>query len=100
VTVSGALACRVVSGTGRRLCLVRTAAGDVLQEAVAEVSAQNAPQISSRLVQTVLDAMRLVTRAPVPLEAPKEVVSALTCTVDSSKLEVEGRRRYVFRAAI
>ena len=51
-------------------------------------------------MQTVLDAMRLVTRAPVPLEAPKEVVSALTCTVDSSKLEVEGRRRYVCRAAI
>lgn len=101
VTVEGALQCRVIDSSERNTCFVRAAAGEVLQEAAKEVSAANAPTVTKRLQDTAVDAARVAAKKGSEAGgAPREVMAALTCTVDSSKIEAEGRRIYICRGRL
>jgi len=99
VAVSGALACHTVAASGRRVCTVRGTTGGVLAEGVAEVSTAHGSTVAKRLIQALVDQKILEAKKPgaTPV-APKELMGSLSCTVDSTKLDAEGRRKYVCQA--
>ena len=104
ITLTGAVSCQWLKISPRTPCIVRAQAGGVLQEKITEMSPGVAAEVARSLNQAEADHARVTTplanSSKSPPEANQNIVAALTCLVDNTKSETEGKRTYVCRAKI
>lgn len=100
-TLNGSITCQWINGSNRPTCVVRAIVGGVLTEKVTEVSAPNAAIVAKRLRRAAMDSIRISVDPRAPSgEEPRVVAAALTCTVDNSKFDGDGKRTYLCRSKI
>lgn len=99
--LNGSISCQWITGSNRPTCAVRAIVGGVMSEKVTEVSAPSAATIAKRLRRAAMDASKL-SQDPksAPGELPRTVAASLSCEVDNSKYEGDGKRTYLCRSKI
>ena len=104
VSLSGALICQYVESSRRSLCVTRSNANGVLQDNIVELSQTASAAAAKGLRQAVLDRSQIAslinkTESSKPT-MPSELMSSLSCTVDNTLIESEGKRTYLCRAKV
>ncbi|MEN9836253.1 MAG: hypothetical protein RL011_2446 [Pseudomonadota bacterium] len=107
VQLNGALFCHWLEVAKRSVCITRTNVNGVLQEAMVELTPAASYAASRSLRQAVVDQSHIgsvVTSKDQSLESkspiPIELMSALSCVVDNTRIELDGERTYLCRARI
>ncbi len=99
--LDGSISCEWITGSNRPTCVVRAIVGGVLTEKVTEVSAPNSATIAKRLRRAAMDAARLSQNPKIAAGVePRIVAAALTCAVDDTKFEGDGKRTYMCKSKI
>lgn len=102
VTLNGAISCRIVEGSQRATCVVRTLTTGVLADKVIELSPRGANSVARRLLQAALDHSLLTTPADASKtgKSPTELMATLVCLVDSTEHERSDTRQFLCRAGL
>lgn len=99
--LNGSISCQWITGSNRPTCVVRAIVGGVLSEKVTEISAANAGQVAKRLKRAAMDAARIGQDPKGQAgQEPRTVDAAITCAVDNSKWDGDGKRTYLCRSKI
>jgi hypothetical protein len=104
VTLTGLVSCQWLKASPRTPCIVRAQVGGVLDEKITEMSAGVATEVARGLKQAVSDHAKVTSppspNAKVSVEEGQNIVGVLTCLVDNTSSEVDGKRSYACRAKI
>ena len=104
VTLTGLVSCQWLKASPRTPCIVRAQVGGVLDEKITEMSAGVAAEVARGLKQAVSDHAKVTSpsgpNAKGSLEESQNIVGVLTCLVDNTSSEVDGKRSYACRAKI